>query len=76
MAINSLEKVLASTVFWRLLYHIIGARLRNMMKPVWLLRVTLLAAWEASTYAVVVTGDPNGSGDSCVGGSSSFASLY
>ena len=62
IAINSLENELDSTVFCLLLYHIIGALLTNIINPVCDLLVTLLAACDASTKAVVVTDLPLGLG--------------
>ena len=73
---NSLEKVLDSTVFWCLLYHTMGARFTNNMNPVWDQRVILLAACDASTKAVVSTGRPLASGNMCGGGSSYSTSRY
>ena len=55
-SINSLEKVLTSTVFYLLIYKIISALFNKMINPVLQRRVTLLDAWEASAYAVVLTG--------------------
>ena len=77
IAIKSLlENVLASIGFCLLLNQIIGERLIKMMKSLWLLHVTLLTAWEASTYAFVNTGWPRGSGVRWSGGSCFFASRY
>ena len=65
---NSLEKVLDSTVFCRFEYQMTGARLMNMTNPVCDLRVTLLAACDASTNTVMVIGLPRGGGNMCGGG--------
>ena len=54
IAMNLLENLLASTVCCLLLYHKIVALLINMMNPVCNLLVFLLAAWNASTNAVIV----------------------
>ena len=63
ITMNLLEKVEASTVVCCLLYHIMGERLRNIINPVRDLRVTLCAACEVSTYAIVVTKTPRGLGE-------------
>ena len=44
-AINSLDKVLSSTVLCLLLYQMMGALVKKMINPVWPRRVTLLSAW-------------------------------
>ena len=75
-AINSLEKVLASIVFYLLLYQMMGAFLNKMINPAWPRRVTLLAVWESSIYTVVVTVMPLVSGKICEGGNFSSASRY
>ena len=75
IAINLLEKVLASTVFCLLLNHIMGALLKNITNLVWPLQVTLLAAWDKLTYSVVDTEAPLGSRHKW-SGSCSSASLY
>ena len=49
IAMNSLPKVLVSTVFSLLLYQMIGTRFRNINIPVCDLRVTLSPAWSEST---------------------------
>ena len=46
-AINSLDKVLASTVFCLLIYQMMGALFYKMINPVRPQRVTVLAAREA-----------------------------
>ena len=71
MAINSEENVLASTVFYLLLYHNIGARFRNITQPVCNFLVSLFAACDASTKPVDTTGLPLGAGILC--DSSSFS---
>ena len=76
IAINSMENELDSTVFCRLLNHIIGARFRNITKPVCERRVTIFEACDASTNAIVVMDLPRGSGIKCLGGISSTASRY
>ena len=72
IATNSKEKALVSTAFCLLLCHLTGARSTNRMCPEWDLRVTLSAACEASTNAVVATGSPLGLGNFL--GDSSLAS--
>ena len=61
-AISSDKNELISTVCWRLLYHIIGARFMNTRYPVCDFLVFLLAVCDASTNAVVVTGRTLGLG--------------
>ena len=75
-AINLLENVLASTVFWRLLNHTIGAIMRNNMNQVWLLQVTLFAACDKLTYVIVEICLPLGFGHMWGGGNCSLASWY
>ncbi len=48
-AMNSAEKVLVSTVCWRLLYQTMGARFIKITNPVCERRVILFAACDAST---------------------------
>ena len=74
MAMNSLEKVIDSTVFCRFQYQMTAVRLMNMTNPVCDLRVTLLAACDASTNAVMVIGLPCGGGNMCGCGICSSAS--
>ena len=73
-AINSAENVLVSTLCCLLLYHTTGARLRNTTYPECDRLVTLFAACDASTNAVVVTVCPLVTGIQC--GSNSSASRY
>ena len=70
---NSLENEQDSTMFCCLLNHIIGARFKNITKPVCERRVT---SCEASINAIVVMDLPRGSGIKCLGGISSTASRY
>ena len=63
--INSLEKVLSSTVFCLLLYQIIGALFKKMINTVCIMCVTLLALWGVSTHTVILTGTPLVSGHIC-----------
>ena len=57
-AIKSLEKVLAYTVFYLLLYKMMGDLFKKMINLVWPWSVTLLAAREASTPTVELRGTP------------------
>ena len=72
--INSLPNMLDSTVACLLLYQIIGARITNMIYPVWDLLVFLSDAWYASTNAVTSTNLPLAFVAPV--GSSSLAPLY
>ena len=74
--INSLEKLLASTLFCILLYRMMIYLFKKTIKPVWPRRVTLLYAWEAFTYAVVLTGTHLVYENICEGGNCSAASRY
>ena len=74
--INSLQKLLASTVFYLFIYGMMGDLFKKMINPVWPLRVTLLAAWDAPTYEVVLTVTPIVSGHICEGGNCSSASQH
>mmetsp|Transcript_18951 Transcript_18951/g.26748 ORF Transcript_18951/g.26748 Transcript_18951/m.26748 type:complete len:366 (+) Transcript_18951:303-1400(+) len=56
---------LVSSVFWRLDFQMMGARLTNMMHPVCDLLVFLLAANDASQKAVVTSACPLGLGILC-----------
>ena len=71
-----LEKVLDYKLFCILIYQMMGALFKKMINPVWPLHVTLLAAWEASTYTVVLTGSDLVSGHIFEGGNCSSASWY
>ena len=57
-AIYSIPNVLDSTVACLLLYHIIGARLKNTIYPVWHFLVFLSDDWDASKNAVTFTALP------------------
>ena len=73
-AMNSIEKVLDSTVACRLLYQIIWAKLANMMYLICDHLIFLSDAWYASTKAVTWTNIPLGLGASLV--RSSFVPQY
>ena len=52
MKIKVYVKVEDSIVAWRFEYQKIGALIRNIRIPVWLLRVSRSPAWSASTHAL------------------------
>ena len=74
MNLNSVDNSLLSTIYCRLLYHIIGTIMGNITKPVCDLLVVWLATWSKSTKVVVLTFYPLGFG--CKSGISSLASQY